>query len=104
MGLQTSRPITPNPAEDAAIRALYEQLMDSVAWQIGFSKSMPAFAKPHTPHTLHQHPRKCMDIHMTSLRASPTHNAFQHKMAPCRGVPRAELAGARRAYHSSAFP
>src|SRR2546423_4434277 len=63
---------------------------------------MPAFAKSHTPHTLHEHPRKCMDIHVRPLRASPTHNAFQHKMAPCRGVPRAEPAGARRACHACA--
>jgi hypothetical protein len=27
------------------------------------------------------------------LRASPTHNAFQHKMAPCRGVPGPEPSG-----------
>ena len=41
MSLQTSQPITPNPADEAAIRALYEQLMDG--WNSGDGN---AFAAP----------------------------------------------------------
>jgi uncharacterized protein (TIGR02246 family) len=41
LSLQTSQPITPNPADEAAIRALYKQLMNG--WNSGDGN---AFAAP----------------------------------------------------------